>query len=734
MRLIKWNSIWLVMCFLLNTSAMALENQSPADTLGTDTDISETVVVSAPRVTVEEVIASITQRVQRDDYLMDSYEYTTLITQVLRDSPGFQGDTYKIEEFAFRNHFSRESGEQAAKLWERSRRFENGEQVEDEIDEEISAEYLTMQDGMIEEMPFSSTGGHLYHYNILDRKLVGNNLIYKISFRPKVKFDALPSGTIWVDYSNWVVRKFEARMTDTVPYPMFLKSVPVYRMSQERFGEFWFPTEIYLQIILRHIPLLPIPNTIEVRVSLRDIVINGKSFGPEDTAPGTGESGVTAEEIASGFWLTEEASNDSLATYWNEMGDQWEAELSPQTIPITLSFDRADSLSEVGTTRLQDLRDGNLWRVKPEYVKTPGYNRVQGVVASVGLTIEKQGPANPSLQLAAGYAFANKRPVFDGALNVPLLRSRWSLNNAPTDGRAYLGATYEVLALHFAGRKGSGLFGGDSRRHTRSATAFFYGSDPNHYFEERGLNGHLTWRLSKDLVVYAGGGYVQHRPWSTESGWNLLGRSLRPQENMAALHLDDSYGEAGADWSWRALELAGRVTWHDLGDAPNASPLEFNISGELDLLGLFGNQWLLKASHRSFDNTAPLQWKSWMGDYGPLRGYNAGELTGDAGIHGSLDTRFGLDLFQMARVPLLKNWRLQPIGFVDWGKTWDTGSGPVDPAEGARGWRMDVGFGFGKRFDLPGLGEFKNIRLYAAHPVGDGSDGHGWRFLLGFEK
>ena len=40
----------------------------------------------------------------------------------------------------------------------------------------------------------------------------------------------------------------------------------------------------------------------------------------------------------------------------------------------------------------------------------------------------------------------------------------------------------------------------------------------------------------------------------------------------------------------------------------------------------------------------------------------------------------------------------------------------------------------GRRFDLPGLGEFPNFRMYAAHPVANGHEGHGWRFLVAFEK
>jgi len=709
----KLKNFGLVLCLILAVPAWGQNNNphTPADTLGTDPDSGDTVVVSAPKVTVEEVIEEITRRIKRDDYLMASYEYTTLITQVLRDEPGKLGGNYKIEEFALRHYYSRELGDQVAKLWERSRKFENGEQVEDEIDEEMTAEFLPMQDGMIDEMPFSSTGGHRYHYEILDRLLVGNNLIYKISFRPKVKFEALPSGTIWVDYSNWVVRKFEARMTDAVPYPMFLESIPVYRMSQERFGEFWFPTEIFMEIKLRAVPLVPIPDNVELRVSLQDVVINGEALSPQDTAPGAGVSEVTEEEIAGGFWLSEEASNDSLSNYWNQMSEEWKSELSPEAIPVTLDFAMVDSLTDVGTSRLQDLREGNRWRVKPKYVKTPGYNRTQGLVVRAGLLIEKQGPGNPALDVSAGYAFANKRPVFAGELTLPLVRSRWKLEDAPDDGREYLGPVYEALSLQVNGRKDSGLFAGDYRRHTRSATSFFYGSDPNHYYEERCFDGQLKWRLSRNLVLHAGGGYTEHRAWVQQTSWNVLGRSLRPDGNMAADNLDDTYATAGAAWKLGPLQLTGALKWHDFRDAPavggKASMGQFKVTGQLDLLDGLGNQWLLKASHGGFDGTAPVQMKSWLGDYGSLRGYGAGELTGDADIHASLDTRFGFDLFQMARIPVLKKWKLQPIGFVDWGKTWDVGSGVMGPLEGPRGWRMDVGFGFGKRFDVPGLGEFK---------------------------
>jgi hypothetical protein len=328
--------------------------------------------------------------------------------------------------------------------------------------------------------------------------------------------------------------------------------------------------------------------------------------------------------------------------------------------------------------------------------------------------------------------------VFSGELDVPLVRARWKLAKETADGHKYRGAQYQLLSLQLNGRKDGALFAGDHRRHTRSVSAGLYGSDPNHYYEERGFDGRLTLRLSRGLSLRGGGGIAEHRPWAQETAWNLLGRQLRPDGNLAATALDDRFWTTGASWQRGVASLDADVTWHEPGAAGSGggetARREWSVRGELDLLDNLGNRWLLRGSHRAFDGPVPVQWKTWLGDYGTLRGYGAGELTGDNGAHASLDARFGFDLWRTLRVPLLRDFGLQPIGFADWGKTWDAPGGVAGPGEGARDWRLDVGFGFGKRFDVPGLGEFRNVRVYAARPVGEGSDGEGWRFLLGFEK
>jgi len=80
-------------------------------------------------------------------------------------------------------------------------------------------------------------------------------------------------------------------------------------------------------------------------------------------------------------------------------------------------------------------------------------------------------------------------------------------------------------------------------------------------------------------------------------------------------------------------------------------------------------------------------------------------------------------------MPLLKDLRLQPILFTDWGRTWDHAGG--EPSTGTQDWRMNAGFGFGKLLGVPGLKG--DVRLYVSRPVLDGV-GRDWRVLLAFEN
>jgi len=704
------------------------------------TEDPDEVVVSAERVSIEEVIRAIGLKMEQEQYRMQDIAYTTLVSQILRDDPGMELRNYTIEEYAMRFHHDAQEGDQVVKLWERKRKFENGELVEDEVEGKIESEWMVSQDESMKNMPFAPGGSGKYNYTILERRNVGNSLIYKVRFEPKSRFEALPTGVVWVDYSNWAIRKAEAWMTGTVPYPMFIKSMPALRMSRQRLGDYWFTTEFYGLIHLRKLPLLPIPRSVEVRVQLQDVEINGEpatleNAVPEAPLPGT----LPTEEDLGDFWLSPQAQDDSLAVYWSGIDSDWQKTVSPELEPVTLEAAQLDSLSLVGEVELESLQSGGHWRIGND-LAGPQYNRVQGLCLFLGLSARKTGPEPPRIALAGGYGFSNKRWLGSAEFDIPLIRSRWKV----ADGTRR-GAHYKLLTLNLAGFKQSELFAGDNRRGTRSASSLFYGSDPNQYYENRGGGGRLTLQPARRLDVYAGGGYYEDRILEQSTSWNLLGRQLRPNGNFSASALDESRLYAGGDWGVGPVSVSGWVAWHQVrnsdfvsgldGSPADADFRQVNLSGKLDLTDKGGNQWLLRAGVSEFDRQAPLQWKTWLGDYGTLRGYPAGVLTGDGGSTASLDVRLGWDMWRALRVPLLKGLGLQPIGFADYGHTWSK-PGPYaeGPEEGARDWRADLGFGFGKRFDLPGLGANNKLRMYAATPVGHGSEGYGWRFLIAFEK
>jgi hypothetical protein len=489
----------------------------------------------------------------------------------------------------------------------------------------------------------------------------------------------------------------------------------VFRFSQEKIGPYWFVTDMHMRIDLRRMPLMPMPDNIELRVQISGVVINGQDVTPENAVPEPVISPLPGGEILpepDGFWLTPEASADSLDTFWGGIATGWEEDLTPELEPITLTPLEIDSLRTFGDEELTELRKAN-WKAELRLLQVPEYNRVQGLTLYAGGRFARPGPHRPRLDARGGYGFSNERWLFDAEFDLPLVVDR---SPRPSD-------------------RGGLSEGSDPRRRRLGLT----------------VTGTKHW-LGGAFILRAGGGWYEQRRLEQTTSWNLLGRQLRPDGNLEADALNERRLWGGLVWGSGPLSLDGTASWRRATDASFLATdflkgggdfLQLEGGGRVDLLDGLGNQWVLKGRVRDLSRAGstdigqagPTQWKTWLGDHGTLRGHRAGELTGDGGAWASLDVRPNWDLFHAIRFPVLKKWGLQPHVFGDWGRTWDNpGPDGMRPGEGERGSRANLGFGFGRNFDLPGLGEFKNLRLHAAHPVGEGSDGKGWRVLLAFEK
>ena len=739
------------------------------DTLAFDPATNDTLLVTAPRVTVGEVIEAIGRKMERDAYRMREYAYTALVTVIVRKSSdpggGPEGGDYEIHESATRHHMGRDEGHQRVELWSRTRKFKDGELDEEEQDQEVRADWVDMPDPVLDALPFMPGSGQRYEYEIVGRDLVGNSLIYQVRFAPKSRFEALPSGTVWVDYSNWVIRKIEASMIGAVPYPLFIESIPVYRMSQERFGDFWFVVDTYFRLELRALPLVGMPENFELKVELQDIQINGIDFGangeplpdPVPVAPVSTEKtykltgGAAAPRDSLEAWeMSPEDSAEALTAFWSDLDGRWAQDVPSVLGPISLHPDRLDSLLTVGDEQLRKLRAGGLWGLEFDLLEQPLFNRVQGPVLRASARLRQLGPDRPELKLLAGYGFSNRRPVFGAQVRLPLIVRHWTLPG----GRMEKGARYQLLSLLLSGRKDAALFAGDGRRVTRAFTSAVYGSDPNHYYEDRRLEGWLNLRTSRHLVLAAGGGLAEHRALAQQTDWNLVNRELHPDGNIPAADLDDRFYGFGMNGLFGPLSVSGKATWHGVTNSEFAGGYtgaeteliyrRLELGAGLEALDGLGNRWALRGDYRNVDKSAPPQWRTWLGDFGTLRGYPAGELNGDVGTWASIDVRLNFDLWRSLRFPLLKKLGLQPIVFADWGKTRNQNEGVLALASsgvpravhefGGQGSRLDAGVGFGRRLDLPGFGKDVNLRIFAAKPLDEANSGRNWRYLVAFVK
>lgn len=698
------------------------------DTFSFDPGTVDTMLVTAPRVTIGEVIEAIGRRMEAEARAMRDVEFTTLTTVVEHDTPSRIGGDYKVTELAERTRMSPDRGLRSVRMWKRERQVKNGEVVKEDIADRPERSWDDMQQNMMMAMPFAPGSGGRYKYTITARDLVGNSLIYRIDFAPKSRFEALPTGTVWVDTGRWVIRKVEARLTDVVPFPMFLESIPVFRLSRERLGEYWFTTDVQMEVRLHKLPLLKLPRVIDLRTTLDDFLINGQPRDPD--SPAMSDPGNVDPDSA-GFWLSPEASQDTLRAYWDGIAEVWNDELAPDLKPVELSEAEVDSLMRVGRRELAKMAQASPWTVQLHELAEPAFNRVQGPVPRLGLTLRHRGSVRPRLDLAAGYGFGNQRPEFTARATVPLLRGADA--DAPMLGG---GPSQGALVLKVGGWKAARSFAGDGRPGTRTVTALFAGSDPNQYFESRGARARLRWNAGA-VSLWGDAGVAEERALEQTTTWNVMGRRLSPDGNLAAESLDDRHWGAGARWDLGHLALDGAWTRHDVGGFGETGggrlPLEEVSAGvRLQTLDARGNEWVVRGRYRAFDGKAPRQWRTWLGDWGTLRGYRAAALNGDRAAWASVDLRLGVDLFRALQVPGLKSLGLQPLLFADHGQAWaEQGS---LPDENQTGQLWDVGFGLGRRLDLPFAWGFPNVRAYLARPVGPGTADEGWRVLVGFEK
>ncbi len=256
------------------------------DTIPFAVGTMETLLVTAQRLSVAEVVRLIGERMEEDRARRKEHAFTA-VTKVLVHYEEKEGEAPRSEtvETAERIRVAADGTYQLATLWKRERKYKGQEMVEEKVDEEIDVAWEELSNALLEAIPFSLQSGDQYNYGILDRKLLGTNVVYEVTYEPKSEFKALPKGKIWLDTSDFVIRRVEAEMTDAVPLPLIIKSIPMYKLRRVQRGEHWVLGDVFARIDLRDLPLLGIPAAVEVYMQASRHVINGVEYADEDGGP-----------------------------------------------------------------------------------------------------------------------------------------------------------------------------------------------------------------------------------------------------------------------------------------------------------------------------------------------------------------------------------------------------------------------------------------------------------------
>ncbi|MBK6899593.1 MAG: hypothetical protein IPH09_10105 [bacterium] len=268
---------WLDTADALLGAGYAPPSQGAADLPPSDA-VADTVTVTAPRMRVSELVRLIGQRMRDDERRLGAYAVTAISrTEIFHDDRTDSLGHRTVVSEAVRLSVDRDGERRTARLRRSEREYRDGELKKDELETEIGREWSEEAGDLAMDMPFLLTSGDRYRYEIRERRVVGDRLVFAIGFEPRDRFSPGIAGTVWIDYGDLVIRRMEGRLAGPSPAPLIVADVPRFTWKQRQEGDRWVSDEFEAEIVLRKLPLLP--SRVTARVRLRDWDIEGAGDG-----------------------------------------------------------------------------------------------------------------------------------------------------------------------------------------------------------------------------------------------------------------------------------------------------------------------------------------------------------------------------------------------------------------------------------------------------------------------
>ena len=228
------------------------------------TEVSE-VLVRAPRVTLDEILNRVAKGEARRDSLLKDMSFTATL-RFLRNTEGKKAPELLAESVS-KVYKKKPDMVRAVKL----RQYDK--YPEKDGDGMVENEFSPSMGESIVNFALRPENRRNYKFEIEDRKLLGNHLVYTLRFEPKSSLAAgEPSGRLWVDTREFVIVRQEIEFR-TSPVPLFLKSIKRMVVERVQTGEFWVLSRALVRMELT-VPMPRIGKTFDFGIAYSDYAIN----------------------------------------------------------------------------------------------------------------------------------------------------------------------------------------------------------------------------------------------------------------------------------------------------------------------------------------------------------------------------------------------------------------------------------------------------------------------------